>query len=306
MITRIKYLMIGALIVMLASCSDGTKKKEVAVYDSPKEGTIHISVDESFKPVISEQIKVYESSYPKAKIIASYKSEADCLRDLQQDSTRMIIIARGLTDQEDSFYNKKLSYHARFDKLAYDAVDVIVNIHEKDSIFTLKQLKNYLTGHDTSKVIVMDGKNATSTVRFLMDSVLKGENFGKNVMAANGSKEVVDYISRNENAIGFVGSSWVGNDQDPEQEAYQNKIRMALLECKSCGNDIFAKPSQATISYGQYPLVRPLYYVLKENMVGLGSGFVNFLSYERGQLIFKRAYLFPAKMSFGIRKSDIQ
>ena len=51
-------------------------------------------------------------------------------------------------------------------------------------------------------------------------------------MAADGSKGVVDYVSNNEDAIGFVGSSWVTNEQDPEQKAYQNNIRLALLECK--------------------------------------------------------------------------
>ena len=131
--------------------------------------------------------------------------------------------------------------------------------------------------------------------------------FGKNVMAANGSKAVVDYISKNENAIGFVGSSWVTNDQDPEQKAYQNKVRLALIECqKNCDSGSFAKPSQATITYDQYPLVRPLYYVLKENWNGLGTGFSNFLNLERGQLVFRRSYLVPAKMYFGIRTGNIQ
>jgi phosphate transport system substrate-binding protein len=44
-----------------------------------------------------------------------------------------------------------------------------------------------------------------------------------------------------------------------------------------------------------------LYYVLKENYNGLGSGFVNFMKYERGQLIFRRAYLWPGIMDFNIR-----
>jgi hypothetical protein len=72
-------------------------------------GEISISVDESFKPVITEQIKVYESSYPEAHIQASYKSEADCFRDLQTDSTRMIIVSRGLNADESKFISK--SYH---------------------------------------------------------------------------------------------------------------------------------------------------------------------------------------------------
>src|SRR5437868_8569956 len=69
-------------------------------YDTPLNGKIYISVDESFKPVISEQIKIYQSTYPETHIIANYKSEAACFRDLQSDSTRMIIVSRGLTDDE--------------------------------------------------------------------------------------------------------------------------------------------------------------------------------------------------------------
>jgi phosphate transport system substrate-binding protein len=291
--------------VFIAGC--GNKNKSSHVYDSPKKGAINISVDESFKPVISEQIKVYESSYPGTKISATYKSEADCFRDLQKDSTRMIIVARGLTREESSYYNSKLSFEPQFGILAYDAVSVIVNINAKDSIYTLQQLRNMLSGKDTSYTIVADGTSATSTVRYLLDSVLLGAQFGKNVMAANGSKAVVDYISKNKNAIGFVGSSWVTNDQDPEQKAYKNKIRFALLECtKNCDSGSFAKPSQATITYAQYPLVRPLYYVLKENWNGLGTGFSNFLNLERGQLVFRRSYLVPAKMYFGIRTGNIQ
>jgi phosphate transport system substrate-binding protein len=55
----------------------------------------------------------------------------------------------------------------------------------------------------------------------------------------------------------------------------------------------------------RYPLIRGLYYILKENYSGLGSGFLNFLQYERGQLIFRRAYLGPSKIGFGIRNVKI-
>jgi len=293
-----------ACIMVAAGCESGNKK---TAYDSPKEGTIYISVDESFEPVISEQIKVYESSYPGTKIIASYKSEADCFRDLQQDSTRMIIVAKGLNPEEEKFFESKLSYHPDYGILAYDAVSVIVNINAKDSVFTIQQLQDMLGGKDSSKNIVVDGNNATSTVRYLLDSVLHGKNFSQRVMAANGSKAVVDYISKNDNAVGFVGSSWVTNDQDPEQLAYRDKIRFALIECrKNCDSGSFAKPSQATITYAQYPLVRPLYYILKENSTGLGTGFANYLNLERGQLVFRRSFLVPGTMYFGLRKSNIE
>lgn len=275
-------------------------------YDSPLKGKIFISVDESFEPVIKEQIKVYQSSYPEAHIEASYKSEADCFRDLQNDSTRMIIVSRGLTDEENKFYKQKLLFKAQWDILAYDAVAVIVNIHSKDSIFTIDKLKSYLNGTDTSKLVAVDGRNATSTVQLLKDSILKGGNFGKNVMAAADSKELINYVSSNINAIGFVGTSWVGDEDDPEQQHYKDFIRLALIECKSCDKGVYARPSQATIQAGEYALVRPLFFILKENTNGLGTGFVNFLSLERGQLVFRRSYLVPAKMNFNIRKSMME
>jgi phosphate transport system substrate-binding protein len=60
-------------------------------------------VDESFAPIIDEQIKVFMSQNPKAKIIPHYKPEAECLKDLLSDSTRMVIVTRGLTATEELF-----------------------------------------------------------------------------------------------------------------------------------------------------------------------------------------------------------
>jgi DNA phosphorothioation-dependent restriction protein DptG len=41
------------------------------------------------------------------------------------------------------------------------------------------------------------------------------------------------------------------------------------------------------LAYGEYPLARPLYYILKENSAGSERAFMNFMSLERGQLIFR-------------------
>lgn len=293
------------IVIFFLSCDNNAKNSNL---DTPEKGIINISVDETFKPVIAEQIKIYESSFRGARINAHYKSEVDCFKDLQQDSTRMIIVARGLKEDEDKFFESKLRFHPLYGVLAYDAVAVIVNNAAKDSVFTVADLHDMFTGKKfADKQIVVDGNNATSTVRFLMDSVLKGEKFSKNVQAAKNSKDVVEAIASDKNAIGFVGSSWVGNEQDPEQAAFIGKVKFALLECKTCPEKgTFARPSQGTILYRQYPLRRPLYYILKENRTGLGTGFMNFMSLERGQLIFRRAYLAPAKMDFQLRSGSIK
>ena len=122
---------------------------------------------------------------------------------------------------------------------------------------------------------------------------MQGTPIGKNVTAAKNSEDVINYISTHTRCYWFC---WCKLDRWIEKKKSAGKVKMALIECKKCDKDTYAKPSQQTITFKQYPLVRGLYYVLKENSVGLGSGFINFLSQERGQLIFKRANLVPAKM----------
>ena len=302
---KVKQFIAVLTVLLFVACNNASSNKDQSIETTTK-GTIHISIDESYKPVIEAQIQVFHSSHPDAHIIVSYKPEVECFKDLQHDSTRMVIVAKGLTKNEVNYYENKLFFQPQFAILAYDAVAVIVNIHAKDSIYTIAQVKEILNGKN-NRMAVMDGKNATSSVRYLQDSVLHGVAFGKNVVAANGSDAVIEAVKRNENAIGFVGLSWVGNVYEPKQKEDLKEIRLALIECVKCiEKDIFAKPSQATITFGQYPLARPLFYILKENAAELGSGFVNFMSLERGQLIFRRAGIAPAKMNFLKRQSNIK
>jgi phosphate transport system substrate-binding protein len=286
----------------ITACKNSADK----AMDTPNEGLIRISVEESFKPFMEEQLKVFLSSNPKAQIIASYKSEIECFKDLANDSTRMIFVTRGLDKEEQKAYQKSLSFNPNFAILAYNAVAVLVHKSAKDSVFSLKDLSNRLIGLSNDQV-VMDGNNLTGVVRFLKDSLAKNSPFGKNVLAANGSKEVIDYVATHPDAIGFVGMNWIGDGYDPAQIELRKKVKLGLVECTQClEKGFFSKPSPATISKAQYPLTLPIYYILKENAAGLGTGFLNFLSLERGQLIFKRSFLVPAKMGFKKRNSLLE
>ena len=264
-------------------------------------------MDESFKPVIDSQIQVFEATYPGTKIIAHYKPEAECFKDLIRDSIRLIIVTRGLTREEEKFYKDSIRYLPKWDKVANDAIALIVNNKSNDSLITLSKIKGLLEGStgDNEK-LVFDGLSATSTVRFAIDSILRGKAFSpKNVFAAKSSQEVIDYIAQNENAIGFVGVSWIGNKEDTAQLSFLKKVKIAAVQCDGCEGKPYVKPYQANIVTKRYPLVRGLYYILKENYSGLGSGFTDFLTYEKGQLIFWRAYLGPAKMRLTVREATL-
>ncbi|MFA9206654.1 MAG: PstS family phosphate ABC transporter substrate-binding protein, partial [Burkholderiaceae bacterium] len=202
-----RYLYIIMSVCVLAFACKTSAKTELV--DSPSEGHIRISVEESFKPFIEQELKVFALSYPNANIEVAYKSEIECFKDLASDSTRMIIVTRGLDKKEQANYKYQLNFAPTFGILAYNAIAVVVNKKTKDSVFSMADLSASLSGKN-NKQVVMDGGHLTGVVRFLKDSLLHETAFGKNVVAANGSEEVISYIKEYPNAIGFVGMNWVG------------------------------------------------------------------------------------------------
>jgi phosphate transport system substrate-binding protein len=274
--------------------------------DTRDSGTIHISADESFRPVIDSEIRVFESLHPGTHIIAHYKPEAECLRDFAVDSIRCIIATRGYSKQEQGFINDSLKTDVTKNVVAYDAIAVIVHPSAPDSTFTLPELRELLTGRSPGALRpVMDGVKATSTVRFIIDSLLKGQPLGANVTAADNSQGVIDYVAKNKDAVGFIGVSWVGNPQDSTQLSYLSRIKVAhLQDTKDTAH--FVTPAQYNIYFKRYPLRRDLVVVLKERHNGLGHGFANYLTTTSGQLVFNRAFLMPAMMNFQIRQTQVK
>jgi phosphate transport system substrate-binding protein len=296
----ISFCLIGFVSVGCGGDAATSKQRETTT-----RGSINISADESFKPVIDSQVQVFESLHPDAHIRVHYKPEAEALNDLNNDSIRMVIVTRGLDQNEQDLMKKKLSFNPSFGPLAFDAIAVITNKNSKDTVFTMQDIRSIAEGTSGYKYkMLLDGTSATSTVRFVKDSLLKGRPLSSNIVAAKNSEAVIDYVSANNDAIGLVGVSWVGNKNDPKVLSFLDKVKIAAIECRGC-NGTYVKPYQANIAGGRYPMVRPLYYILKENYEGLGSGFANFLIYEKGQLIFQRAYLLPARMQFEVRNMMI-
>ena len=295
----------GCFSLLLFSC----KEKKLQPVDSATNGTIHISVDESFKPIIEEQIQVFQSAYPKTKIVAHYKPEADCWNDLLNDSTRMVIVTKKITPEEANYYADSLGLYPQGDLLASDAVALVVNRNDPDSVFTKEEVAGMLLG--TGKLpykLVFDGVKATSTVRYAIDSILKGKMFNtSSITAAPNSSKVVEYIAETPGYIGFVGVSWIGNPEESKQLELLKKVRIAWLPCDSCDEaNTYTKPWQEDILTKRYPYTREIYYVLKENHAGLGKAFVNFMNSDRGQLIFRRGYLVPARRIFIMRETQLK
>jgi phosphate transport system substrate-binding protein len=281
------------------SCGEQAKKHS----DTLISGSIDIAVDETYKPVIDEQLRVFDSSYPDAKINIHYESEAQCFKDYFDKKVRLILVTRPLTkDEKELCDQKKIAPSSQ--ELAKDAIAVILNNGSPDSMLSKGIIKGILTTTYKKKYTVVFDNSGSSTVRYITDSLIPGQKLGANVFAVKNNNEVVDYVSKNLDAIGFVGLSFVCDSTDSTNTgAFIKKVQVASIQNDSTLQ--FYKPYQAYIALKSYQLTRKLYYIGQDNYPGLSRGFANFLSGGRGQLIFYHAGLFPLQMTVVIRSAEL-
>lgn len=292
------------LLTGLIAC--GPSRSVNSPTDTPEKGAVWISADESFQPIVDELIQVYQSQHPDTKIQVQYKPEADCFNDLFTDSIRMVIVTRRPNAQEEKWLTDSVGGFTKSRAVARDGIAVIAHPSQTKSVWTRSELNALLSGKISNSLIpVVDGLKATSTVRFLIDSVLRGEPPSPKLMAARTSQAVIEYVADHPDVIGFVGVSWIGNREDPRQRQWQNRVQI-LRVANDKFPDYTSQPDQVNVYAHLYPLTRDITYILKEKHAGLGTGLARFMESEIGQLIFKRAYLAPLLKDFGFRPVQLK
>ena len=274
------------------------------VLDNQTSGSIKVLIDETYKPVMEQQIKIFTSRYPDAKIIAEYKPEAECIKTFLEDSTRVVFVTRDLTNEEKA-YGESKKFITKSMPMARDAVAFITSKENSNPVFKIADLRKILLGDSSQKKyqIVFDNQSS-STVRYITDSILKGKKITGNVFATKTSEEVINYVSNNKNAIGIVGVSWVADYSDSTTETFLSKINVAGIWGDTDSSMDYIKPYQAYIGLKEYPCTRNLSFISKETWTGLGTGLVNYLCKD-GQLVFKQAKMFPLRVNVLLREANV-
>lgn len=299
-----QFWLIGiVLLLALSACRSKSKEGQTDTYSS---GVIAIAADESFEPIIQEEIDVFESLYPLAGIVPRYTTEVEAINLLLKDSVRLAIATRTLTEEEmNSFHSRK--FYPREIKLATDALALIVNRANPDSLLSVRDFSRILTGEAKSWKqvnprsglkdiqVVFDNKNS-STVRFAMDSVCGGKPLATgNVSALRTNQQVIDFVAKNPAAIGVIGVNWLGNRSDTTNLSFKEEIRVMAVSAGDVATpENSYKPYQAYLYYGNYPLARPIYAILNDPRNGLPWGFTSFMTSDKGQRIILKSGLVPA------------
>ncbi|WP_276498807.1 PstS family phosphate ABC transporter substrate-binding protein [Pontibacter litorisediminis] len=290
--------------IALASCGGDPATQQ----DTPTSGTISISVDESFQPIIASEVSTFEGIYKYANINASYKPEGQVVKDLLNDSTHIAILSRELTQEEKAVFDRQKRV-PRYTKIAIDAVALITNKQNPDSLLTMDDLRRIFNGEVKSwkeldkdsplgDITIVFDNNNSSTARYVRDSLITGNNLPPNTFASNSHKALIDYVEENKNALGVIGVNWVSDFDDSTVVGFLDKIKVLGISTNPnpVTTEEYYQPYQAYIAQEAYPLRRYLYIISTEGRTGLGTGFASYVASDKGQRLILKSGLVPATM----------
>lgn len=292
-------------VLFFSSCN---KSKKITRTDTETSGSALITCDENFAKVISHELQVYQAKYPDAQITPVITDEVNMINLMLKDSIRLAFTYRDLTPAEQNTIKQKNRF-LRSLKVATDGIALIINKDNTDSLISVQALKKILVGkitkwneinpvskskNSTLIHVVFDNPNS-STVRYLKDSIGGGVPLASGLRSLHNSEEVLDYVSKNKNALGIIGVNWISNANDTTNLTFDSKIRVMSV---SMNDPAFAdesyKPVPAYLALGYYPLSRSVYMLLTDVRGGLPAGFAAFVGGDTGQRIILKDGLVPA------------
>ena len=280
-----------SLLMFMFSCSSGKQQSTtnwMAEYD------VNVAIDESFKPIMADLVESYGMANKEANMKPVYVSEDSAIRLLLRDSLRCCIATRKLNQQELDFV-KANNLGIRQSLVAYDAIALVVNKSNKDSLITLQEIKDIVTGkitrweqlsHHAQKgelKLVFD-HSGSSTVRYMRDSLCNGNDLKGNVFASEGktNQSVLEMVKADPTIIGVVGANWLKPDSSSVLTDFRNLDFNVMRVCthpETYAN--YVRPYQHNIYMGYYPLIRTVYIMNTDPRTS--SHVRNFYFFVKGQ-----------------------
>jgi phosphate transport system substrate-binding protein len=301
-LSYMRYPLFGLLLI-LASCGGMGKK---ATNETATRGNIRILADESFQPLVQTEVYTFTHLYTSAKITPVFKPEYDVINDFMNDSVKVIVTSKKLTDYQIQTLRDTLIV-ARTTTYAHDALALITNRENKDTLLRYNQVKDIFLGKIKSwtdideksklgNINVIFDNNKSGNIRYFKELFNIKDSLSKNFFAVNNNEEVVNYVSRNPNSLGIISVNWISDTDDSLTRSFIKKVNVVAVSQQYVNDGYFYRPHPGSIVDKSYPFVRDIYLISRETFTGLGSGFINWACGEQGQRIVLKSGLVPATM----------
>ena len=243
---------------------------------------------------------VFNSTYSDAQVTIHYLPEAELTKAMLADSVRCVFAAfRPGADQQAYFRTRNLTPH--IESVATDAIAVLVSPSNPVARLSLTELRAMLEGALTVwpgtevPITLLFDTKGSSVPRTLVDSLFAGqvERLKRGAWAL-GVQDLVQRVSQDPGAIGFISFAAISDMDDPQCRALRDPVK--ILPISTSDNATAYPPDQGTLKDKSYPLCRSVVMLVTEGKSGLGTGFASFVAGHKGQRIILKQGLAPERV----------
>lgn len=298
---------------VLSSCSGNSSQQTKEDYN-----TVQVACDETFRPIMEQEFNAFHAKYPEAILDTTFVPETKAISLMLQDSFRMVITTRPLSEAEKASILNKYQLVVESQPFAHDAIALIIHPDNTDSLISINDIRRIVTGkitqwnqipHARTKgriELVFDDENS-STVRFVRDSLCGGAELKGNLKTAKSNPNVISYVSQTRNAIGIVGVDWIRNPKDTTNLSFSDQVRVMSVSNSAIAEESNSyQPVQYYIATADYPLIRKLFISSTEPyMQALNRNFYHYLTDTEGQLIITKSSQLLPIVPVHVRSVDV-
>lgn len=258
--------------------------------DLPNEGEITIAADESLQPIVEAEVMAYNAHYPKAKLNVVYVPEQRAMSLMMNDSVNLAIVTREATPGEKAVYTtNNIPYLPA--KMALDGVAIISNTESAIKNLSITELKEMFEGQKKTEIKLVFDNSSSSNLNYMIQKLGLKDIKKANIFAADGNKDVIEYIKKNKNAIGVIGGNWISDIDDSKSQSFVNSIHVVGIS-DTITPDKYYTPTTASLKARKYPFERRIILHTKRGY-GLTSAFIRFCCAYIGQLVVEKSGLLP-------------
>jgi len=285
-------------LLSLAACSRPS--------DTPSQGEITITADESLQPMVNDLCKAYEGVNPKAKFNVLFQPEQQAISTMLQNGARLVFSTRELDQKEKDFLDqKKLKVKTQF--IATDGIALIVGRSNKDSLITVPELAGIFQGSITrweqlkgttssGPIVLVFDNNSSSNLTYMLKRFKVNDLKRLKIFTVKSNREVIDYVKKTPLALGFIGVNWISDGDVPLTAELSRDLRVLGVSEKTdpASIDDYYQPFQKNLGLETYPFRRKVYIISREAHSGLGGGLMTYIARDVGGLLIEKSGLWPA------------
>lgn len=244
--------------------------------------TVTIKGSTTVLPIAQAVAEAYMKGQPETNISISGGGSGDGIKALLDKATDIAMSSRDLKKEEISLAEQN-GVKPAVKTVAIDAIVPIVHPKNKVNNLTIDQLAMIYTGKITNwkelggddlQIVLVSRDSSSGTFESWGHLVLKGEKVTPKAQLQASNGAVVQVVSKNRYAIGYIGIGYL----DKSVKALQVNGVVATAK---------------TALSNEYPIARGLYMITNGEPTGETANFMNYLLGKNGQAIVEKTGFVP-------------